>query len=283
MAADKGTLFVVATPIGNLEDITRRGARILEEVDLIAAEDTRHSRKLLTALGVNTDLVSYREHNREVAGRKILQELFRGRDVAIITDAGTPGISDPGHYLVALCLQEGITVTPVPGPCAATTLMSVSGLELTQFLFQGFLPPKAGARKEMLLQLAASGYPLVLYESPNRILATLDEIAAVMGDRQVVLGREITKMHEQLIRGTAVEVARDLEQNQVKGEVTILIDGGTPKRRHVDLVPAIKRLREEGLSASKTAAVLAQLTGEDRKTIYNMVTEDKTVNGEPSD
>jgi 16S rRNA (cytidine1402-2'-O)-methyltransferase len=112
--------------------------------------------------------------------------------------------------------------------------MSVAGLELTRFLFQGFLPPKAGARKETLLQLAASGYPLVLYESPNRILATLNEVAAVMGDRQVVLGREITKMHEQLIRGTAVEVARDLEQNQVKGEVTMLIDGGTPKRRHVD-------------------------------------------------
>ena len=227
-----------------------------------------------------------RRHRHLVAQRAVgiaVAPRIGSRWCAAGTDAGTPGISDPGHYLVALCLQEGIEVTPVPGPCAATTLMSVSGLELTQFLFQGFLPPKAGARKETLLQLAASGYPLVLYESPNRILATLDEIAAVMGDRQVVLGREITKMHEQFIRGTAEEVARDLEQGQVKGEVTILIDGGTPKRRHVDLVPAIKRLREEGMSASKTAAVLAQLTGEDRKTIYNMVTEEKTVNGEPSD
>ena len=275
MADSKGTLYVVATPIGNLGDITRRGVQVLEDVDLIAAEDTRHSRKLLTALGLSADLISYREHNREGAGKKILQALFRGRDVAVITDAGTPGISDPGHHLVALCLDEGITVVPIPGPCAATTLMSVSGLEMTQFLFQGFLPPKAGARKETLLQLAASGYPVVLYESPNRVLATLDEIASVMGERQLVLGREITKMHEEFLRGTAGEVARDLELSKVKGEVTILVEGGSPVRRHVDLVAAVKRLRDEGLSASKTAAILSQITGEDRNEIYSMVTEGK--------
>ncbi|MDT8395819.1 MAG: 16S rRNA (cytidine(1402)-2'-O)-methyltransferase [bacterium] len=273
MSTDTGTLYVVATPIGNLGDITRRAAEILGKVDIVAAEDTRHSRKLLAALGLSPNLLSYREHNREGAGRKILQELSRGRDVAVITDAGTPGISDPGHHLVALCLREGITVTPVPGPCAATTLMSVSGIELTRFLFQGFLPPKAGARKETLLELAASGYPVVLYESPNRVMATLREIAAVMGDRKLVLGREITKMHEQFVRGTALEVAGGLQQHQIRGEVTILVEGAPPRQRHVDLVAAVKRLRKEGLSASKTAAVLAQITGEDRKEIYKMASE----------
>jgi 16S rRNA (cytidine1402-2'-O)-methyltransferase len=274
MADSKGKLYVVATPIGNLGDITRRAAEVLGSVDLVAAEDTRHSRKLLTALGLTPNLISYREHNREGAGRKILKELSRGRDVAVITDAGTPGISDPGHHLVALCIGEGIGVTPIPGPCAAITLMSVSGMELTRFLFQGFLPPKAGARKEALMGLASSGYPLVIYESPNRVLATLKEIAAVMGDRELVLGREITKMHEQFVRGSALEVAERMDQGKIKGEVTILIEGGKPMQRHVDLIPAVKRLREEGLSASKTAAVLSQITGEDRKTIYQMATEE---------
>ncbi len=273
MPEGKGTLYIVATPIGNLGDITRRAEKVLGEVHLIAAEDTRHSRKLLSALGISTEMVSYREHNREDAARRIIASLGQGKDVALITDAGTPGISDPGHYLVGLCVDESLPVVPVPGPSAVTTLLSASGMELTRFLFQGFLPPKAGAREEALKELAASGFPFVIYESPNRILATLDTMAMIMGDRQLVLGREMTKMHEEFIRGTAAEVARRLEEGKIRGEVTILVEEGEPAKRIVDLVPAIKRLRAEGLSASKVAAILSQITGEERSTIYKMASE----------
>jgi len=275
MAEGKGTLYIVATPIGNLGDITRRAVEVLGEVDLVAAEDTRHSRKLLSALGISTEMISYREHNREDAAKRIMVRIQLGKDVALITDAGTPGVSDPGHYLVGLCVDQSIPVIPVPGPSAVTALLSASGMELTRFLFQGFLPPKARAREEVLEQLAASGFPLVIYESPNRILATLGAIAGIMGDRRLVLGREMTKLHEEFIRGTAVEVAHRLEEGKIKGEVTILVEGGELTKRTVDLLPAIKRLRAEGLSASRVAAVLSQITGEEKNMIYKMVMEEK--------
>ena len=274
MPEGKGTLYIVATPIGNLGDITRRAEEVLGEVDLVAAEDTRHSRKLLSALGISTEMISYREHNRQDAAKRITARLEQGKDVALITDAGTPGISDPGHFLVGLCVNKSIPVVPVPGPSAVTALLSASGIELTRFLFQGFLPPKKGGREEVLEQLAASGFPLVIYESPNRVLAALGAIAQIMGDRQLVLGREMTKLHEEFIRGTASEVAHHLEAGKIKGEVTILIEGAEPIKRTVDLLPAIKKLRAEGLSASRVASVLSQITGEDRNTIYKMVEEE---------
>ena len=275
MPEGKGTLYIVATPIGNLGDITRRAVEVLGEVDLIAAEDTRHSRKLLSALGISTEMISYREHNREDAAKRIMARIGQGKDVALITDAGTPGVSDPGHYLVGLCVDQSIPVIPVPGPSAVTALLSASGMELTRFIFQGFLPPKAKAREEVLEQLAASGFPCVIYESPNRVLATLGAIAGIMSDRQLVLGREMTKLHEEFIRGTAVEVAHRLEAGKIKGEVSILVEGGELVKRTVDLLPAIKRLRAEGLSASRVAAVLSQITGEEKNTIYKMVMEEK--------
>jgi len=274
MSEGKGTLYIVATPIGNLGDITRRAEEALREADLVAAEDTRHSRKLMSALGINTEMISYREHNRKDAAKNITARIEQGKNVALITDAGTPGVSDPGHYLVEQCVEKSIPVIPIPGPSAVTALLSASGMELTRFLFQGFLPPKATARKEILEQLAASGFPLVIYESPNRILATLGAIAGIMGERRLVLGREMTKLHEEYIRGTALEVAQRLEEGKVKGEVTILVEGGEPTKRAVDLLPAIKRLRAEGLSASKVAAILAHITGEERSVIYKMVMEE---------
>ena len=274
MPEGKGTLYIVATPIGNLGDITRRAEEVLGEVDLVAAEDTRHSRKLLSALGISTEMISYREHNRQDAAKRIAARLEQGKDVALITDAGTPGISDPGHFLVGLCVNKSIPVVPVPGPSAVTALLSASGMELTRFLFQGFLPPKKRGREEVLEQLAASGFPLVIYESPNRVLAALGAIAQIMGDRQLVLGREMTKLHEEFIRGTASEVAHHLEAGKIKGEVAILIEGAEPIKRTVDLLPAIKKLRAEGLSASRVASVLSQITGEERSVIYKMVEEE---------
>lgn len=283
MSGGKGTLYIVATPIGNLADITRRAVEVLGRVDLIAAEDTRHSRRLLSALGINKELISYREHNREEAGRKIRAWIHKDKDVALITDAGTPGISDPGHYLVRLCVDESIPVVPIPGPSAVTALLSASGMEMTRFLFQGFLPPKAGAREETLKELAASGFPFVIYESPNRILATMDSLARIVQDRQVVLGREMTKLHEEFIRGTAGEVAHHLDRGKVRGEVAILVEGGEPVKRSVDLIPAIKKLRNEGMSASKVAAVLSQITGEERGMIYRMASEEESSLKKPSD
>jgi len=273
MAEGKGTLYIVATPIGNLGDITRRAVEVLEKVDLVAAEDTRHSRKLLSYLGISKEMVSYREHNREEAGKGIKARIQQGRDVALITDAGTPGISDPGHHMVKLCVEAGIDVVPVPGPSAVTAVLSVSGMELTSFLFQGFLPPKAAARDELLKQLAASGFPVIIYESPNRVLATLDSMDRIMGNRQMVVAREMTKLHEEFVRGTAEQVKQHLETHKVRGEIAILVERGEPVRRSVDLLPAVRRLRAEGLSASKVATILAQITGEDRKTIYQMASE----------
>ncbi|MGD8353958.1 MAG: 16S rRNA (cytidine(1402)-2'-O)-methyltransferase [Pseudomonadota bacterium] len=274
MPESKGTLYIVATPIGNLADITRRAEEVLGRVDLIAAEDTRHSRKLLDALGIISRMISYREHNRESAGERILEEIRRGKDVALITDAGTPGVSDPGHFLVGLCVRESIKVVPVPGASAVTALLSASGMEMTRFLFQGFLPPKEGARTAVIEDLTATGLPFVIYESPNRILATMGLIERIAVDRGVVLGREMTKLHEEFIRGTAREVARALSKGVIKGEVAILVEGGEKPKRVVDLKPAVKKLREEGLSASKVASVLSQITGEDRKVIYQMASEE---------
>jgi 16S rRNA (cytidine1402-2'-O)-methyltransferase len=274
---DWGTLYIVATPIGNLADITERARKVLAEVDMVAAEDTRHSRKLLSALGISVEMISYREHNREAAAGRILDILRQGENVALITDAGTPGVSDPGHHLVERCVEAGILVTPVPGASAVTALLSASGMEISRFLFQGFLPPKTGAREKQLKELAATGFPLVLYESPNRILATLGSVAGLMAERRIVLGREMTKMHEEFIRGTAAEVAQRLEQKDIKGEVAILIEGAeTDNSIPVELEPAVARLREAGLSASNIAAVLSQITGEDRKTIYKMAVEYST-------
>ncbi len=269
-----GTLYIVATPIGNLDDMTFRAARTLGEVDLVAAEDTRHSRKLLTALGIHTELVSYREHNREEAAARITARILQGKDVALITDAGTPGVSDPGHFLVGQCLGKSIKVVPIPGPSAVTALISASGMEMTRFLFQGFLPPKTGAREAALRELASTGFPFVLYESPNRVLATMELLARIVPGRQVVLGREMTKLHEEFIRGQAEDVARRLARDPIRGEVAVLVEGGEQTRRSVDLLPAVRRLRAEGLSASRVAAILAQITGEDRGTIYRMATEE---------
>ena len=274
MPEGKGTLYIVATPIGNLDDLTFRAARTLEEVDLVAAEDTRHSRKLLTALGIHTEMVSYREHNREEAAARITARILQGKDVALITDAGTPGVSDPGHFLVRQCLGESIKVVPIPGPSAVTALISASGMEMTRFLFQGFLPPKTGAREAALRDLASTGFPFVLYESPNRVLATMELLARIVPGRLVVLGREMTKLHEEFIRGQAEDVARRLGRDPIRGEVAVLVEGGELTRRSVDLLPAVRRLRAEGLSASRVAAILAQITGEDRGTIYRMATEE---------
>lgn len=218
-----GTLYIVATPIGNLEDITLRALRILKEVDLIAAEDTRHSRKLLTHFGISKPLTSYFDHNKELKGDQILDRLREGKSVALITDAGTPCISDPGYQLVRDAAADGICVVPIPGACAAITALSASGLPTDYFSFAGFLPNKQGKRRERLQSLAAERAVLIFYESPKRLLATLEDMLETLGDRDVVVARELTKMYEEFLRGRLSGLIEEVSGREVRGEVAILV------------------------------------------------------------
>lgn len=219
----KGVLYIVATPIGNLEDITFRAVRILREADLIAAEDTRHSRKLLSHFGISKPLTSYFDHNKELKGRYILDQLAEGVSVALITDAGTPCISDPGYQLVRDAVAAGFAVVPVPGPSAAVTALSASGLPTDAFVFEGFLPNKQGKRREKLAMVKGEQRVVIFYESPNRLLATLTDLREVLGERELVVARELTKIYEEFIRGSCSLVIEKLQDRTIKGEVVILV------------------------------------------------------------
>ena len=218
-----GTLYIVATPIGNLEDITRRALRILKEADLIAAEDTRHSRKLLTHFGISRPLTSYFDHNKDLKGEFILERLAQGLNVALVTDAGTPCISDPGYQLVRDAVAAGISVVPIPGACAAIAALSASGLATDNFSFAGFLPNKQGKRRERLQALSGERALLIFYESPKRVLATLKDMLETLGDREVVVARELTKMYEEFLRGKLSALIEQAEQKEIRGEVAILV------------------------------------------------------------
>ena len=218
-------LYVVSTPIGNLEDITLRALRILKEVDLIAAEDTRRTRHLLTHYGIHKPLISYHEHNQRLREDPLLEKLREGKQIALVTDAGTPGISDPGEPLIRRVAQEGIPLVPIPGPSAVIAALSISGLPTGSFLFYGFLPPKASARKKFLETLKKRTETLILYESPRRIAALLKEILEILGNRQVVVTRELTKVFEETLRGSIADVLQKIGEENVKGEITVILDG----------------------------------------------------------
>jgi 16S rRNA (cytidine1402-2'-O)-methyltransferase len=230
-SADIGTLYVVATPIGNLEDITLRALRVLGEVDLIAAEDTRHTRKLLTHHGISRPLVSYREQNKQRQASRLLALLQGGQSIALVTDAGTPGISDPGYYLLQTLISHAIPVVPIPGPAAVIAALSVAGLPTDRFVFEGFLPPKGGKRRQRLEALRDEPRTIVVYESPHRLLRFLQDIVTHFGPgRRVVIGRELTKRFEEISRGTASTLLEALQGHTVRGECTVIIAGrsGSP-------------------------------------------------------
>ena len=220
-----GTLSIVATPIGNLEDITLRALRILKEVDLIACEDTRRTLKLLNHFGIKKRLISYFEHNELGRLPEILSLLKAGQNVALVSDAGTPTISDPGFPLVREAVACGIRVEPIPGPCAAITALATSGLPTDRFLFIGFLPQKRGKRRSLLESLRDEEGTIILYESPHRILKALTDIASVLGNRPLVIVRELTKVHEEFVRGSADEISRSLQGAEIKGEFVVLVAG----------------------------------------------------------
>jgi 16S rRNA (cytidine1402-2'-O)-methyltransferase len=219
----KGTLYIVATPIGNLEDITFRAVRILQEVDLIAAEDTRHSRKLLSHFGISKQLTSYFDHNKNYKGVFILEKLRQGLSVALISDAGTPCISDPGYQLIREAVAAGIAVIPIPGPSAAIAALSVSGLQTDSFVFEGFLPNRQGKRRNKLLALKEEKRVIILHESPKRLQAALVDMLEVLGDREIMIAREMTKIYEEFTRGLLSEIVLKFKDRQVKGEVILLV------------------------------------------------------------
>jgi 16S rRNA (cytidine1402-2'-O)-methyltransferase len=220
-----GTLYVVATPIGNLEDISLRALRVLKEVDVIACEDTRRTRGLLTHFDIHTPTVSYFEGNKVTRGRELVRRLADGRSVALVTDAGTPGVSDPGFLLVREARAAGITVVPVPGPAAVVTALSAAGIPGDRFLFEGFLPIKGGRRRTRLLALREAETTVVLYESPHRILTTLEAIAEVFGEREIVVARELTKQFEEVVSATPAAHLARLRGSTVRGEFTLVIPG----------------------------------------------------------
>ena len=220
-----GTLYIVSTPIGNLEDITQRAVRVLREVGLIACEDTRHTRKLLNHYGIKTKTISYHEHNERERAAELLNELQESLDVAIVSDAGTPGISDPGFRLVRLAAESGVRVVSIPGPTAFVAALVASGLPTDEFFFGGFLPAQTNSRRARLLTLRPIDATLVLYEAPHRIAATLKDAREILGEREAVVARELTKLHEEIARGRLSELAeRYASSEKARGEIVLVID-----------------------------------------------------------
>jgi 16S rRNA (cytidine1402-2'-O)-methyltransferase len=266
-----GRLFVVATPLGNLEDITLRALRVLKEVDVIACEDTRHTARLLEANGIRTPTTSYFEHNERDKTGVILKALEAGKNVALVSDAGTPGVSDPGYRLVSAARDAGRDVIPVPGASAVVAALSVSGLPTDRFFFEGFLPSKAGARRRRLEELAAIAETLVFYESPVRVGAALEEMLSVLGDRAAFLCREATKLHEEYRRGTLSTLQAALEDRErVRGEIVLVVAGAppAPKAEATDVPALFERLVSEGRSRREAVKEVARLTGLPAREIY---------------
>jgi len=220
-----GTLYLIATPIGNLEDITHRAVRLLGEVEIIACEDTRHTKKLLNHYGINTRTISYHEHNERERATELIERLKAGADVAVVSDAGTPGISDPGFRLARLAIDSDVQVVPVPGASALISALVASGLPTDEFFFGGFLPARAGARRARLAELRSLPATLIFYEGPHRIAATLKDALEILGQRQAVVARELTKMHEEIARGSLRELAaRFSSPDSARGEMVLIID-----------------------------------------------------------
>lgn len=266
-----GTLYVVATPIGNLEDITLRALRILREVDQIACEDTRQTRKLLDRHGISKPLVSYHEHNEQARAGELLRALEAGKNIALVSDAGTPLIADPGYRLVALAREKGVTVSPLPGPSALIGALSASGLPTDSFFFGGFLPAKKTQRRKTLEEMKAYPATLVFYEAPHRIEESLGDIDEVLGPRRVTLARELTKIHEEFLVGTAAELREAIAKRPaMKGEITLMI--GKSETPAADVVPievAFDQLIEAGMPRMEAMKQVARQHGISKGEVYD--------------
>ncbi|HNU80110.1 MAG TPA: 16S rRNA (cytidine(1402)-2'-O)-methyltransferase [Bacillota bacterium] len=264
-----GTLYLCATPIGNLEDITLRCVRVLREADIIAAEDTRQAIKLLNHFQIRKPLISYHEHNKHEKGKEIVELLRSGKNIALVSDAGMPAISDPGEELVRLCIDSGIEIIPLPGPSASLTALIVSGLSTRRFCFEGFLPSNKKERKERLKKLSAETRTIIVYEAPHRLLDTLGEIMEYLGDRRISVSREITKKFEETVRGEISSVIGIFKERAVKGEFVLIIEGISEK----ELVD-IELKKWDNVSVEEHIAMYLQ-QGADKKEAIKKVAEDR--------
>lgn len=267
-----GILYVVATPIGNLEDITLRALRILKEVDLIAAEDTRHTRHLLNHYGIITPLTSYHEHNERAKAQALVERLGRGERIALVSDAGTPAISDPGYRLVLAAIKAGFPVTPIPGPSTVAAVVSASGLPSDRFVFEGFLPSAKQERRNRLVALREEPRTLVLYEAPHRLKECLRDIFDIFGAREMVIAREVTKLHEEFCRGTVSELLAGLDGTSLRGEIALVVRGfsGDATVSESVLKEQIRRLKSEGMHVKAIAELLGERYGYSKKAIYRL-------------
>ncbi len=267
----QGTLYLCATPIGNLEDITLRVLRTLEEVDLIAAEDTRNSIHLLNHFGIRTPLTSYHEYNKVEKAYQLAEKIRGGMNVALITDAGTPGISDPGEELVKICAEQGIPVTSLPGAAACVTALTLSGLATRRFCFEAFLPREKKERQRILTELARETRTIILYEAPHHLLQTLEELYEVLGNRRMTLCRELTKKYETAFRSTILGVLEYYETEQVRGECVLVIEGRDPKEQEQE-----RRLSWEQMPLTEHMELYTS-QGMDRKAAMKQVAKDRGV------
>jgi 16S rRNA (cytidine1402-2'-O)-methyltransferase len=278
-----GTLYVVATPIGNLEDITYRAVRLLKEADLIACEDTRHTAKLLHHYGIDKPTVSYHEHNEATRAEELVAKLEQGLNIAQVSDAGMPGISDPGYRVIKLAIERGVQVVPVPGASALISALAAGGLPPDNFQFLGFLPAKSGQRRTMLEALRSSEQTTVVYEAPHRIAGTMEDIAEILGvDRPIVLARELTKLHEEFIRGSAAQVLARVREHELKGEITLLIGKGEAQETQEgtgtkDIAQRLAEImREQKLDEKAGLKVLAKERGLSKSEAYRELQRRKT-------
>jgi 16S rRNA (cytidine1402-2'-O)-methyltransferase len=267
-----GALYIVATPIGNLEDITLRALRILKEVNVIAAEDTRRTQKLLSHYDIRRPLMSYHEHNERIKAPPLVERLLRGDSVALVSDAGTPALSDPGYRLVTAAVAAGIQVVPVPGPSALTAALSAAAIPTNRFAFEGFLSAKKKERREQLQALRNERRTLICYEAPHRLVDLLRDILEIFGDRDITVAREISKVHEQFLRGRASEILQQFAGGDVKGELTLVIRGSLEERETSveELQREIAKLRARGLRVKEIAELLGEQFDYGKREIYRL-------------
>jgi 16S rRNA (cytidine1402-2'-O)-methyltransferase len=283
MSETKGTLYLVATPIGNLEDVTRRALRVLAEADLVACEDTRRTRQLLEHFAIRARTISYHEHNERERAEELARKIEEGADVALASDAGTPGINDPGYRLVRACVERGLRVVPVPGPAAFVAALTASGLPTDEFYFGGFLPARAHARRQRLEAVRALRATLVFYESPHRIAQALSDAREVLGEREAVVARELTKLHEEFARGRLSELAaRFSGESSARGEMVLLIDrevieGGdaVTAPRAASVAERVAALEAEGLDPRAALKRAARELGLTRDEAYRRLTSER--------
>ena len=275
-----GCLYIVATPIGNLDDITKRAINTLDQVDLIAAEDTRHSRKLLNHLDINNNIIAYFEHNEEKLTSNLIEKLIGGMSIALISDAGTPLISDPGHKLVSAAYNADISVIPIPGPSSVIAALSTSGLPCIKFVFEGYLPPKEIARRKYLKTLILEQRTLIFYETPHRILASIEDMHTIFGgQRHVTIARELTKKHEQITRDNLSNIKSKIETSEIKnkGEFVIVLEGNRDDLIKDSEILRINSILRDKISSKDAVSLTSKITGKKKNEVYKLVHENNAI------